>query len=549
MSGNRSVLITSAPPNPNGDLHLGHLSGPFLGADVLRRYLRQVGVNADYVSYTDDYSSYVSRKASEVGSTAPAVAEMYSRRMVETLALAAMLPDYFEHPAREPVHARFVHQHFLRLWQSNTFDVRVLPVFFCVMCTRYLYEGEVRGRCHFCRAPSDGVYCEECGRLQDTTGLLHPRCTACGREPEVRSLKRIVFPLARYEAGLKRFFSSRPWKPRLLAYWDSLQADGLPDVPVSRVCDYGLTVPLDEWKGHVLDTWYSGIFGYMAATAALMDARGEREGGWSGVWSTEDAELVQFIGFDCSFSHAVLWPALLMALGDRTLPTAIITNEFYRLNGEKFSTSRGHAIWGGDLLRRVPADSLRFYLSLTGPESEESNFVMTEFSSVVDKLLAHHLEDYVQSVLELLSTHFGGRVPSSVPRGDDTLLHLLTILPQQMREALEPRCFSLHRAAELISEATEAASASLRRHRLTGDDLTGEAVAHSQLLAVLTAVSAPIMPCWAQHLWSHLGLPFLSAQERVLPWPSRRGLVPAGHVFPQRVPAYFQPSAESKPTI
>src|SRR6185437_7680158 len=134
----------------------------------------------------------------------------------------------------------------------------------------------------------------------------------------------------------------------------------LPLTPVSRHANYGIPVPIEGWEGHILDTWYSGIWGYLAATKAHASALGDPDG--LAAWSDSETQIYEFIGFDCSFSHAVLWPALFLAHGNLNLPAQVVTNEFYQLEGDKFSTSRGHAIWGREFLRQVPADQLRFYL-------------------------------------------------------------------------------------------------------------------------------------------------------------------------------------------
>lgn len=181
-----SYVVTSAPPNPNGDLHLGHLSGPFLGADVLTRHLRQRGHDVRYVGYSDEHSCYVPRRAAEIGSTAYPTAKLFGDRMEETLSLGAMHHDWFTRPLTDSTHTEFVQRFFLELWESGALEVQELPVFHCAPCERYLYEAEVRGECQFCAEPSDGVYCEACGLPQDPAGLAAPAAPPAGTPPRPR---------------------------------------------------------------------------------------------------------------------------------------------------------------------------------------------------------------------------------------------------------------------------------------------------------------------------------------------------------------------------
>jgi methionyl-tRNA synthetase len=541
----RRIVVTSAPPNPNGDLHLGHLAGPFLGADVLRRYLCQTGHQVCYVGYSDDYSCYVPRRASELGCGPEETAHVFGRRMEQTLGLADMSHDYFTHPLREPVHSAVVQRYFRELWDRGAFEVAELPVYWCAQCERYLYEAEMRGLCQFCAAPSDGFYCEECGQPQDSAGLAEPRCTACRSRPETRTQRRIVFPLENYRELLREYYTDRPMRPRLRAYLDGMLSRPLPATPVSRESGYGIPVPLPEWFGHILDTWYSGIWGYVAATVGHAVAVGRPEEARA-VWADPRTGVFQFIGFDCSFSHAILWPALLLAHGGFRLPDQVVTNEFYRLEGEKFSTSRGHAIWGNEFLRRVPADQLRFYLCLTGPERAQTSFSAADFAGTVREVLVDGLQRWLDTVFRLSHQDFGGAAPAAEPAADGPLAELSKTLAVQVAAALEPDGFSPQSAAAILREAVESCCTALAglldlRERDPDRYPAGLAL-HLDTAARLAAVAAPIMPAFSRLAWTALGLPFSDAVTRALPWPSDAGrLVPAGQRVATRLPEVFRP--------
>ncbi|KOU15708.1 hypothetical protein ADK52_34670 [Streptomyces sp. WM6372] len=541
-----SYVVTSAPPNPNGDLHLGHLSGPFLGADVLTRHLRQRGHDVRYVGYSDEHSCYVPRRAAEIGSTAYPTAKLFGDRMEETLSLGAMHHDWFTRPLTDSTHTEFVQRFFLELWESGALEVQELPVFHCAPCERYLYEAEVRGECQFCAEPSDGVYCEACGLPQDPAGLAAPRCTACWNTPETTTMRRIVFPLERYRDRLRAYYADAQakaeWRPRLISYLDGLFERALPDTAISREADYGIPVPLPGWEGHILDTWFSGIWGYAAGTARVAEANGDRSA-WERLWTDPETRIVNFIGFDCSFSHAVLWPALLLAQGELTLPAQVVINEFYRLEGDKFSTSRGHAIWGGEFLRRVNADALRFHLCLTGPERAQNNFSMKEFADTLSTVLAGGLERWTDTVLDLLAQDFDSVVPAAGP-ADGPLAAERAALPGQITAALGAEAFSPQRAADVLATVIERADADLRQLallRAAGPraEYAGRLAAHVELLAAVAVTAAPLMPGWSAFLAGHLGLP-VDLGTRMPVWDGVEGrLLAEGAALPAATPLFF----------
>jgi methionyl-tRNA synthetase len=546
MSPSATFIVVNSPPNPNGDLHLGHLAGPFLGADILTRYLRQIGHDVMHVSYADDFSCYVPRRAAELHRPTEEVAHFFGQQIEQTLSLAGMLPDYFTHPFREPRHGEVVQRFFRELWDRDAFEVHDFPTFWCDDCSRYLYEAEVRGRCQFCDAPSDGMYCEECGKPQEMAGLHDPRCTRCGSTSMDRHLQpRIAFPLDHYRERLREHYQGRHLRPRLRAYLDEMLARPLPLTPISRISSWGVQVPLPGWEDHVLDTWY-GIWGYLAGTTAYGSACGD-EGAGMAPWRDRETPIAHFMGFDCSFSHAILWPATLMAHGGFAVPQYAVTNEFYQLEGEKFSTSRGYAIWGGELLRRVPADLVRFYVCLTGPEEEQGSFEAKHFLATVNEQLVGSLQAWIRLVFHEVRDEWGGQVPDVVPATGSAFADQVAGLADRMAAALAPETFSPRAAtAELLSviHALPAASADLRAARSAADPADHSALLalHLELMATLAATAWPIMPAFCLALWKALQLPPSDPLRQTIPWPERgRRLVPPGHTMDVEPPASFQP--------
>lgn len=499
-----SWIIATAPPNPNGDLHLGHLSGPFLGADVLARYLRSRGDDVVHVGYVDEHSTYVPRRAGELGRTADDVAYDLGNRIASTLELANMHPDFLGRPKRDVWHDEIVQGGFLRLLHAGAVIETEGDVYHCPVEDIPLYEAEIRGRCHHCEASSDGFYCEECGRPQESGRLLDPRCTSCNAIPILRRERRLAVALEPFRARLEALWDRMPTRPRLRAYLDMLlNCDQLPLTPVSRVGEYGVPVPLDGWKGYYLDTWFSGLFGYIAATEGLRRVRGIGRG--AAMWQEPDTQLVEFIGIDCSFSHAVLWVAMAIALDPMVTPFAVMTNEFYTLEGAKFSTSRGHAIWGGDFLQKESADDVRFHLCLTGPESAKSDFRVEDFRQTQRDVLA--------GGLDVIGSALCGDERSG---GDDRpLLDMVARLRAETAAVLDPASFSPAQATALIAKfATEDRDRTL--DAIAGSSITGRRLA----AIVLSDVLGPVMPTWAERLKAEItSAPTPSRGSAAVVWP------------------------------
>ncbi|MFJ4342316.1 class I tRNA ligase family protein [Streptomyces sp. NPDC088915] len=545
-----TYVVTTAPPSPDADPHLGRLAGPFLGADVLTRHLRQRGHHVRYVGYCDEYSPRVASRAAETGVTPHALARVVGDRTGDTLALGAMRPDWFTRPLTDAAHAHWVRRFFLALWEAGALEVRELPVFRCAPCDRYLHEAEVRGGCRHCAAPVDGASCGSCGLPQGPGALADPRCADCGTEPGTVLRSRIAFPLERYRERLvahhdgTRDEAGR--RGRTHAFLDRLLAAGLPVVPVSTVADHGVPVPLPEWEGHVLDTGFSGIWGLVAATERLAEAYGEKDGALP-LWSDPATRIVSFTGVDQLFAHVALWPALLLAEGTLGLPARVVVGEDVRPRD-----AESGAAWNGDFLRRTNADALRFHLCLTAAEQtgkdfspadpSPADFSLGEYADTVATVLAGGLETWTDTVLDLLAQDFHRAVPAALPAGPMTAER--RELTRRTADALGVDAHAPARAAEALAAAVERALIDVHRLRVLrdagqeGEYATGLA-AHVELLAAFTIAAAPLMPGWSAFLAGELGLA-VDRETRLPLWADEdERLVPAGTVLPEAVPVYF----------
>ncbi|MEE4418761.1 class I tRNA ligase family protein [Streptomyces bugieae] len=435
----RSFLVTATPPTTNGDLHLGHLSGPYLAADVFCRAQRMLGHTALYVTGGDDHQSYVVATARRLGVEPTDLAARCNRDIRETLHLADIAVDAFTTPD-EPYRAR-VRDFFARLHRAGRLARRTWTFPYDPATGRHLLEGFAAGYCPACLAETCGAICETCGHPNEPATLLYQTPTGAGQAvTEPREADVLVLPLEDYRGRFEAFYARHrsTMRPHVLRFVDEMLARPLPDFPVSYPADWGIPVPVDGFPGQVLNVWAEMLPGltHMAATAraGLAPARPAPD-----VWARDSGyELVQFLGYDNTFYFAFAHLGLGFAHGGLIEPAAIITNEFLHLEGAKFSTSRGHLVWARDLVTKHGADAVRFHLALANPEHQPADFSEADFLTTVDARL--------RRPLAALHTALAGYDRPAPP--DPTTTEILGRYRDRMVRAYSMETFSLRQAAE-----------------------------------------------------------------------------------------------------
>ncbi|WP_394848190.1 class I tRNA ligase family protein [Pendulispora brunnea] len=522
----RRTMVTAAPPTPNGDLHVGHISGPYLAADIHTRYLRLRGVDARYISGSDDNQSYVKTNAARLGMGPQASADLLSYDILTTLTEMGIRLDQFVRPNASPHHGKLARELFRTLKVHGHLVEKEVDSPWCEKCDLYLYEAYIGGRCPHCHAPSGGNICEECGRPNDCADLLEPRCTQCGSAPVRRPTTRLFFPLSRWEKPLREFHRKVAMNPSLRSLCEQAMAAGLPDIAVTHVTDWGIQVPLVGYEDQCIFVWCEMAARYLAHARHLSSVED--------YWKSDDGNIVQCFGFDNGFFYAVLLPAIYMAFDPSLrLPSAYLMNEFYHLDGRKFSTSRRHAIWARELAAQVPADMVRFYLSYTRPEVESTNFTREDFKATCTRELLGVWQPWLESLGRRITADFDGVVPAT---GDWTGEHRafynrLGELRDTAASAYEATSFSPQRAArvlcELAREAHRFGQAETVWRRVATRKEERRTAAALELLAakVLAEAAAPMLPDFAAQLWGHLGYTEPLSEHR---WEVHLSWVPPG---------------------
>jgi methionyl-tRNA synthetase len=507
------TIVFASPPTPNGDLHLGHLSGPYSGADILARARRLAGEEALYLVGSDIHQSYVPEKAREHGVEPLALAKAFDEEISQLLRGMGFSNAGYVRPRDGDLHAETVAGFVRVLHRDGTVEARTEDCLYCARCDRYLFAAHVTGSCPHCGDDDcDAGLCEKCAWPNTGADLREPRCNHCGGPPVLRPFTRLIFPLSRYADRLRAYHRRIVMSPQLESLVDDLIEHGLPDIAITHVTDWGIPVPVDGFAGQCVDVWAEMVPGYFAELAEALRAAGRNQRDWQQVWN--DATVVQFFGWDNGYFHALLFPALMMAYDPGLkLPAALATNEFFLLDDEKFSTSREHAIWGSALIAEVPADVVRFALACDRPQFSRTNFTLERFRELADGVLAGAWQGWLSRLFAALGEHAGGRIPDRAPATTTQRLFVegLGTLAADGLAAYTVGQFSPRRAArtlqELVHRATDFAAGQdrLRRGPRASPIALAGLAAEAQAAKLLAQLAAPIMPGFGQHLWTALG--------------------------------------------
>lgn len=550
-STSSNTLIFSTPPTPNGDLHLGHLSGPYTGADIYRRFLELQGTSAFHVTGRDDNQSYVPRKALDQNRSPEDLANDYSDRMERTLARNAIRIDHYGRPKSSPYHVNLTQRVVKELYDKGTIFEREADSLFCVTTGKYLYEAHVRGLCPHCNVESDGNACEQCGRPNDVVDLINPQSKYGTEGVEIRKTRRLYFKLSAFADELYQYHRQAIMPAHLAALCQQMLAAGLPDICVSHLSDWGIEVPVAGYENQRIYVWFEMAAGYLAAAQETAEKSGlseQHQDGWKEFFSSDAARVVHFFGFDNGYFHAILFPAIYMALdwGVRS-PAAFVVNELLNLDGLKFSTSRGHLIWGSDLLNLVPSDYVRYYLSYVRPETKKTNFTMSEFVSVINEQLVENWQTWLNKLFARCGTLFQSKIPAPGAWAQEHRAYFerMNRLLTDAKVAYQASDFSpqrvCHLANELVREALRFSSSQSHYEgsKATFDFLrTGIAL---ELLAAktLALIMQPIMPSFSDTLWKTL------EDDLAMHWADTPTFVQHGRVVTPPSTAFFFAVPES----
>jgi len=408
-------LVTSALPYANGKLHVGHVAGAYLPADIFVRWLRLHHEDVIYICGTDEHGTPISISADAEGVTPDAVVKRYHDSIKAAFDAIGIEFDNFSGTARPP-HHETSRRFFLDLYEKGHIQSRETRQFYCEHDKRYLPDRYVEGTCPRCKATgARGDQCDACGQIYDTVTLIDPRCKICGNTPVVRDTRHWFLLLDDFRDQLKDWIAHKEyWKENVRNFMLNLLDQGLIERSITRDLSWGIPVPLPEAEGKVLYVWFDAPIGYISSTVEWAQKIGQPER-WKEYWHDPETRLIHFIGKDNIIFHALIWPAMLMGQNQSyCLPHDIPANEFMNLEGQKISTSRNWAIWVDEFASEFPGDFLRYYLAVNAPEKGDSDFSFKDFQQRVNGELNNVLGNLANRVFAFSVKNFGGEIPELV---------------------------------------------------------------------------------------------------------------------------------------
>lgn len=411
------VLITATPPTPNGDLHLGHLSGPFLNSDIIKRIYDLKNVANFSVCGLDDNQNYVVLKGIQENSTPNDIAEKNGRQIKKTWKLGNIDYDFIVEP-KEEEYQNFVDDFFKKLYEKGVLVKKESEVYYDEN-DNHIFEAFIRGECPHCGADSDGLACEQCGMPNDCVNLINP-INKISKELRKKKVSRLVLQTASFKDALEKYLSGINLTYRLSTLKDLFLSE-LPEIAITHPAKWGIKPTINGYENQVYYVWAEMAAAFLYASKKKKGFELDNQQ----YWKDQENLFIQCFGFDNAYFYMFLFPILWMSYDkDIKLPDHFITNEFLCLDGKKFSTSRKHAIWAGDILEQIDADFLRFYLSLVGPSKRQTNFSLNEFKAFNKKFWELEFVSWTKDLQSRLEKYFGNKIPDTGAWSKDQVIFL-----------------------------------------------------------------------------------------------------------------------------
>lgn len=527
MSNYKRTLITSALPYANGPVHIGHLAGVYVPADIYARYLRLKGDEVVFIGGSDEHGVPITLKAKNEGITPQDVVDKYHAMIKDSFRRFGISFDIYSRTSA-PVHHKTASEFFRKLYDNGQFTEKISEQYFDEETQQFLADRYIVGTCPKCgfeRAYGD--QCESCGTSLSPTELINPRSMLSGNTPVLKETKHWYLPLDQYEPWLREWIleGHKEWKPNVYGQCKSWIDGGLQPRAVTRDLEWGVPVPVEGAEGKVLYVWFDAPIGYISATKELTPD-------WEKFWKDPETKMVHFIGKDNIVFHCIIFPAMLKAEGSYILPDNVPANEFLNLEGDKISTSRNWAVWLHEYLDEFPGkeDVLKYVLTANAPETKDNDFTWKDFQARNNNELVAVLGNFVNRALVLTNKYFGGEVPA---RGELSAYDRETLEAiRQIREEVE-KSLENYRFREALKNAMDLARLG---NKYLADEEPWKVIKADpervktilnvclQVTANLTIALEPFIPFSMEKLRGFLNLEKCAWQKL-----GDAGLLPAGH--------------------
>lgn len=437
----KRYTITAALPYTNGPIHIGHLAGVYVPADIFARYQRLKNNDVAFICGSDEHGVAISIKAKKEGTTPQAIIDKYHAIIKQSFADFGISFDNYSRTSA-PIHHQTASDFFKKLYEQGDFIEEISEQLYDEEAHQFLADRFVIGTCPKCGNPEAyGDQCERCGSSLNATDLIDPKSSITGSKPTLKATKHWFLPLNRYQEFLEKWIlegHKSDWKPNVYGQVKSWLDDELKPRAVTRDLNWGIPVPVEGAEGKVLYVWFDAPIGYISSTKEWAEREGKD---WRPYWQDKNTELVHFIGKDNIVFHCIIFPAMLKAEGSYILPTNVPANEFLNLEGNKLSTSKNWAVWLHEYLQDFPnqQDVLRYALTANAPETKDNDFTWKDFQARNNNELVAIFGNFINRVAVLTQKYYEGVIPAAGEFNDiDTeTLRQITELTEKIEQSLE----------------------------------------------------------------------------------------------------------------
>ena len=527
MSAPKRYTITAALPYTNGPIHIGHLAGVYVPADIYARYLRLTGNDVAYISGSDEHGAAIPMRAKKEGVSPQVIIDKYHGIIKKSFEDFGISFDNYSRTSSK-THHETASEFFTKMYNDGEFVEEVSAQLYDAEANQFLADRFVIGTCPKCGfEESYGDQCENCGTSHNATDLINPKSAITGNVPTVKETKHWFLPLDKHEDFLREWIlegHKKDWKPNVYGQVKSWVDDGLRPRAVTRDLDWGIPVPLKDGEGKVLYVWFDAPIGYISSTKEWAAREGKN---WEDYWKKEDTKMVHFIGKDNIVFHCIIFPAMLKAHGDYILPDNVPANEFLNLEGNKLSTSKNWAVWLHEYLEEFPnqQDVLRYTLTANAPESKDNDFTWKDFQAKNNNELVAIFGNFINRVVVLTNKYYEGIVPepNDFTEVDEDVLAAVKEFPNSIGKSIER--YRFREASQELMNLARLGNKYLADEepwkviKIDAERVQTIMYVALQISAALAVVSEPFLPFTSTKLKGILNLNVISSEtEKSLSW-------------------------------
>ena len=412
------IFIGVAWPYANGSLHLGHIAGCYLPADIFARFCRMNDKSVLMVSGSDEHGTPITITAENENTTPKNIVDRFNNEHIQNMKQFGITFDLFTRTTTDN-HKEVVQDIFKVLYDKKYIYKKCVESYYCKNCNRFLPDRYIEGTCHNCMNESArGDQCDECGNIHDPQELLEVRCKICGNNPEIRSSDHLFFALSQFETKLQKWIENKKhWKSSVYKFTKNWLDEGLQDRAITRDMSWGIQVPVKGFEDKRIYVWFDAVIGYFAASKEWSNNLSEPKK-WMEWWKDKNAKHYYFLAKDNIPFHTLIWPSILMGYDESlNLPYDVPANEYLMIKGEQFSKSKGLGVWVPDILKKFNVDSIRYYLSINMPENKDSNWSWEDYIKKNNDELVGTYGNFIHRVLTFTYKNYG-KIPNAFELDD-----------------------------------------------------------------------------------------------------------------------------------